>query len=75
MTETALPQSPTNATYVEPSAETILKPGVKLGDLLRRNMTQPYVLQRSNDTRSADWGGPKKSRRSCAFCCQTRRRS
>ena len=38
--------SPTNATYVEPSAEHILKPGVKLGELLRRNMTQPYVLQR-----------------------------
>ncbi|MGH7303473.1 MAG: MBL fold metallo-hydrolase [Candidatus Rokuibacteriota bacterium] len=42
----ASPISPTNATYVEPSADTILKPGVKLGDLLRRNMTQPYVLQR-----------------------------
>jgi len=40
------PQSPTNATYVEPSSETILEPGVKLGDLLHRNMTQPYVLQR-----------------------------
>ena len=40
------PVSPTNATYVDPSAETILKPGLKLRDLLRRNMTQPYVLQR-----------------------------
>lgn len=40
------PVSPTNATYVEPSAETILKPGTKLSDLLQRNMTQPYVLQR-----------------------------
>lgn len=40
------PVSPTNATYVEPSAETILEPGTKLSDLLRRNMTQPYVLQR-----------------------------
>ena len=40
------PQSPTNATYVEPSSETILEPGLKLGDLLHRNMTQPYVLQR-----------------------------
>ena len=40
------PVSPTNATYVEPSAETILQPGIKLGDLLRRNMSQPYVLQR-----------------------------
>jgi len=45
MTDTA-PVSPTNATYVEPSSETVLKPGLKLGDLLRRNMTQPYVLQR-----------------------------
>lgn len=43
---TASPVSPTNATYVEPSAETILKPGTKLSDLLRRNMTQAYVLQR-----------------------------
>ena len=40
------PQSSINATYVEPSAEQILEPGKKLGDLLRRNMTQPYVLQR-----------------------------
>jgi hypothetical protein len=40
------PPSPVNATYVEPSAERILKPGTKIGDLLRRNMTQPYVLQR-----------------------------
>lgn len=40
------PQSPTNATYVEPSSETILEPGLKLDDLLHRNMTQPYVLQR-----------------------------
>lgn len=46
MTDTSIPQSPTNATYVEPSAEVILKPGLKIGDLLRRNMTQPYVLQR-----------------------------
>lgn len=47
------PVSPTNATYVEPSAETLLEPGVKLGDLLRRNMTQPYVLQRL--TQRAYW--------------------
>jgi glyoxylase-like metal-dependent hydrolase (beta-lactamase superfamily II) len=40
------PPSPVNATYVEPSAEEILKPGTKIGDLYRRNMTQPYVLQR-----------------------------
>lgn len=46
MTDTSTPQSPTNATYVEPSAEVILRPGLKIGDLLRRNMTQPYVLQR-----------------------------
>jgi hypothetical protein len=42
----ALPISSTNATYVDPSAETILEPGLKIGDLFRRNMTQPYVLQR-----------------------------
>jgi glyoxylase-like metal-dependent hydrolase (beta-lactamase superfamily II) len=40
------PPSPVNATYVEPSAERILPPGTKIGDLFRRNMTQPYVLQR-----------------------------
>ena len=34
------------ANYVEPSAEEVLEPGQKLGDLYRRNMTQPYVLQR-----------------------------
>ena len=38
--------STVGATYVEPSAETILQPGTKIGDLFRRNMTQPYVLQR-----------------------------
>ncbi len=38
--------SPTGATYLEPSAEAVLEPGSKIGDLLRRNMTQPYVLQR-----------------------------
>jgi glyoxylase-like metal-dependent hydrolase (beta-lactamase superfamily II) len=42
----AYPQSPTNATYVEPSADIALTPGHKIGDLLRRNMTQPFVLQR-----------------------------
>jgi len=42
----SLPESPTNATYVEPSAERILEPGLKLGNLLHRNFTQPYVLQR-----------------------------
>ena len=49
----ALPQSPTNATYVEPSAATMLTPGLKLGDLFRRNMSQPYVLQRL--TQRAFW--------------------
>ena len=34
------------ATYVEPSAEKILEPGQKIGDLYQRNMTQPFVLQR-----------------------------
>jgi hypothetical protein len=38
--------STVGATYVEPSAETILQPGTKIGDLFRRNMTHPYVLQR-----------------------------
>ena len=37
---------PDRCAYVEPSAETILQPGTKIGDLYRRNMTQPYVLQR-----------------------------
>ena len=45
-TATRHPPSTVNATYVEPSAEQILKPGTKIGDLFRRNMTQPYVLQR-----------------------------
>jgi len=38
--------STVNARYVEPSAQEILEPGTKIGDLFRRNMTQPYVLQR-----------------------------
>jgi glyoxylase-like metal-dependent hydrolase (beta-lactamase superfamily II) len=46
MSSPAQPPSPVNARYVEPSAEQILEPGLKLGDLLKRNMTQPYVLQR-----------------------------
>lgn len=40
------PPSPVNARYVEPSAKDILKPGTKIGDLFRRNMTERYVLQR-----------------------------
>jgi len=38
--------SPIGATYVEPSAETILQPGAKISDLYARNMSEPYVLQR-----------------------------
>lgn len=38
--------STVGATYVEPSAAEVLEPGLKLGDLYQRNMTQPYVLQR-----------------------------
>src|SRR6185295_14621247 len=34
------PPSPVKATYVEPSAEHILKPGTKLDNLFRRNMMQ-----------------------------------
>src|SRR5688572_2455724 len=41
--------SPVGATYVPPSAETILKLGTKIGDLFRRNMTGPYVLQRLSE--------------------------
>jgi len=40
------PPSPVNATYVDPSSETLLKPGDKLSHLFVRNNTQPYVLQR-----------------------------
>jgi len=46
MSEARAVPSPTGARYVEPSAETILQPGVKIGDLYERNMSQPYVLQR-----------------------------
>jgi glyoxylase-like metal-dependent hydrolase (beta-lactamase superfamily II) len=46
MSDASQTVSPTNATYVEPSAEKILEPGRKLGDLFRRNMSEPYVLQR-----------------------------
>jgi glyoxylase-like metal-dependent hydrolase (beta-lactamase superfamily II) len=46
MSEDASVPSTIGATYVEPSAETILKPGVKIGDLYPRNMANPYVLQR-----------------------------
>ena len=53
MNTATLPISPTNATYVDPSSETILKPNEKIGDLFRLNMTQPYVLQRL--TKRAWW--------------------
>lgn len=39
-------RSTIGATYVEPSAERMLELGTKIADLYRRNMTQPYVLQR-----------------------------
>lgn len=47
--ETTGPRSTTGAAYVEPSSEIILQPGTKIGDLFRRNMTQPYVLQRLSE--------------------------
>jgi hypothetical protein len=50
MNEAARPQSLTDARYVDPSAETILQPGLKIGDLLQRNMTQPYVLRGTTAT-------------------------
>lgn len=46
MNDASTVPSTVGATYVEPSAETILQAGTKIGDLFRRNMTQPYVLQR-----------------------------
>jgi len=38
--------SPTNATYVEPSAEKILESGTKIGNLFQHNMSQQTVLHR-----------------------------
>ena len=38
--------STVGATYVEPSATDVLEPGRKIGNLLHRNVTQPFVLQR-----------------------------
>ena len=46
MTDDSSVPSTVGATYVEPSAEEVLEPGLKLGDLYQRNMTQQYVLQR-----------------------------
>jgi len=34
------------ATYVEPSADEALQPGLKIGNLFQRNMSSAYVLQR-----------------------------
>lgn len=49
MNENTPVRSTIGATYVEPSAEDILPIGSKIGDLYRRNMTQPYVLQRLSE--------------------------
>src|SRR5690242_2853714 len=38
--------STVHAHYVAPSATDVIKPGDKIGELFRRNMTQPYILQR-----------------------------
>ena len=40
------PPSTVNATYVDPSSATPLKIGDKVSHLFKRNMTQPYILQR-----------------------------
>lgn len=40
------PPSPVDATYVDPSAMTPLRPGDKVSHLFRRNNTQLYILQR-----------------------------
>jgi hypothetical protein len=46
MNESLQHPSPVGATYVEPSPEHVLAPGTKISELFRRNMTEPYVLQR-----------------------------
>lgn len=38
--------SPVNATYVAPSATTVLAPDAKIGQLFTLNSTRPYILQR-----------------------------
>jgi glyoxylase-like metal-dependent hydrolase (beta-lactamase superfamily II) len=43
------PPSPVGATYIDPPAEDVLRPGVKIGDLYRRHMSQPFVLQRLSE--------------------------
>jgi glyoxylase-like metal-dependent hydrolase (beta-lactamase superfamily II) len=40
------PVSPVAAIYVEPSSTVPLEPGKKIGQLFKRNVEQPYVLQR-----------------------------
>jgi glyoxylase-like metal-dependent hydrolase (beta-lactamase superfamily II) len=40
------PASPVAAVYVDPSATVPLEPGKKIGQLFKRNVEQPYVLQR-----------------------------
>ncbi len=45
-TEPPEPLSTVNATYVEPSSQRPIKPGDKVNHLFRRNMNQPYILQR-----------------------------
>ena len=50
MSESPRHPSTVGATYVEPSSENVLEPGTKIGDLFRRNMTEPYVLQRLSQT-------------------------
>jgi glyoxylase-like metal-dependent hydrolase (beta-lactamase superfamily II) len=47
-TRSSIP-STIGATYVDPSAEKVLEPGLKIGELFERNMTQPYVLQRLSE--------------------------
>lgn len=49
MAEPSPPRSTIGATYVEPSARDVLQPGLKIGDLYRRNMSEPYVLQRLSE--------------------------
>ncbi|MER2511247.1 MAG: MBL fold metallo-hydrolase [Nitrosomonas ureae] len=41
--------STVDATYVEPSAKTPIKPEEKIDNLFTRNMKQPYILQRLTD--------------------------
>ena len=49
VSESSQHPSTVGAKYVEPSAERVLEPGTKIGDLFRRNMTEPYVLQRLSE--------------------------